>query len=109
MDQWEWALGFAVVSALALTGFVAGVARPWLARIATLFVAGVAVGYAALLVVTAAYAATCSGCASHISYDSSRPADLTAAMLWGGLFTAGIALCAWVGAESATLFRRLVR
>ncbi len=109
MEGREAVITFSLVSALAALGFGAGLARAWLPRAAGLAVAAIVIGYLALLAVTAGWVAACSGCASHISYDSARWLDLYAAIFWGGLFTAGIVLSVSVGSLVSTALRRLFR
>ncbi len=106
---WGGNLTLALVSALAAIGFVAGASRLRFARAPGIAVAAIIAGYVTLLVVAGAYVAACSSCTSHISDDSSRVIDLFVAILWGGLFTAGIVLCISAGSLAATLWRRLLR
>ena len=107
--SWGGNLTLGLICALAALGFVAGASSarfPQAPRIAGL---AIAAGYVVLLGITAAYAAACPGCTSHISYDSTRPIDLIAAVFWGGIFTAAIVLCISAGSIASTAFRRLLR
>ena len=101
----EWVAALTGFGVLAIVGFLAGTAITKLPR-APAVVAGFALAtYLVLVILAGVWVAACPGCTSHTSYDSSRWLDLTLAILWGGLLTAGVILLTSLG-MGISLFAR---
>jgi hypothetical protein len=106
MDN-SFEIGFPALVSLAVLCVIAGALRvryPTAPVIATYALIGL---WLAVLALTGIWVAACpSDCESWQSYDSTRWIDLYMAVLWGGLFTAGLIGIVWLSATISTAVSR---
>ena len=107
--QAEWTGALVGAAVFTAAGFVSGAMRNRSPRAPRVAVRIVILGYVVLLGTTAAYALSCPSCTSRISYDSTRGADLAAALLWGGFFSLCIIAAVGFGFGASVLASRVLR